>query len=262
MKIHRDGADIFYTVMGKGPDVVLVHPFPTRHEFWLPVAEVLASRYRIILPDLRGHGASTVGDGPATMQKHAADLAAVCRHADVTQAVFAGVSIGGYVLFEFWRSYRQHVRALVLSNTRAAADTAEVRTTRLRSVEDVLQSGPDPFLDSMLPKLIGQTTRRNRPDLVAQLRRMMQQTSEGIASVQRGMAERPDSVPTLSTIAVPTLIIAADEDTLTPVADAQLMHQGIRGSQLQVIPQAGHFAVQEKADDAVRIIRYFLDRLI
>lgn len=261
MNIHRDGADIFYTVMGKGPDVVLLHPFPTRHEFWLPVAQALGERYRIILPDLRGHGASTPGDGTATMQKHAADIAAICREAEVTKAVFAGVSIGGYVLFEFWRSYRQHVRALILSNTRAAADTEEGRATRLKSVEEVLQRGPDPFLDSMLPKLIGETSRRNRPDLVANIRLIMQQSGAGIASVQRGMADRPDSIPTLSTIGVPALIIAGEEDVLTPLADAQLMHQAIRGSQLQVIPQAGHFAIQEKADDAVRIIRHFLDRL-
>ncbi|HUS18973.1 MAG TPA: alpha/beta fold hydrolase [Terriglobales bacterium] len=261
MQVHNDGADIVYTTMGKGPDVVLLHPFPTSHAFWFPVAERLAQRYRLILPDLRGHGASAAGDRPATMEKHAADVAAVCRDAGVTRAVFGGISIGGYILFEFWRNYRDQVRALMLCNTKATADTAEARTTRLQAADDVLRRGPDAFLDSTLPKLVGESTRRNRPDIASQLRRMMQQSAAGISAVQRGMAERPDSLPTLPTINVPTLIIAGDEDTTTPLADAQLMQQKIPGSRLQVVPQAGHYAVQEKADDAHRIIRSFLDSL-
>ena len=261
MFVRSQDAEIFYTIMGQGPDVVLLHPFPATHAFWLPVAERLSQRYRVILPDLRGHGASGIGEGPASMQKHAADVASVCRAADVTRAVFGGVSIGGYILFEFWRSYRAQVRALMLCNTKASADTPEARTTRLQAADDVLQRGPDAFLDSMLPKLVGETTRRSRPDLAAHLRRMMQQKAERIAAVQRGMADRPDSLPTLPTINAPTLILAGDEDTLTPVADAQQMQQKIPGSVLQVIPQAGHYAVHEKAEDAHRILRGFLDSL-
>ena len=149
----------------------------------------------------------------------------------------------------------------MLCNTKASADTPEARTARLQAADDVLQRGPDAFLDTLLPKLVGETTRRNRPDLAAHLRRMMQQKAEGIAAVQRGMADRSDSLPTLPSINVPTLILAGDEDTLTPVADAQQMQQKIPGSVLQVIPQAGHYAVHEKAEDAHRILRGFLDSL-
>lgn len=261
MIVRTADAEIFYVIMGQGPDVVLLHPFPATHAFWLPVAYHLAQRYRVILPDLRGHGASTPGDGPATMQKHAADLDAVCRDAGVTTAVFGGVSIGGYILFDFWRRHRDRVRALILCNTKASADTPEARTARLDAAADVLARGPDAFLDATMPKLVGESTRRNRPGLAASLRRMMQQRAEGIAAVQQGMADRPDSVPTLSTISVPTLIIAGDEDTATPLADAQLMHTKIAASQLQVIPQTGHYGVHEKADEAHRIIRAFLDSL-
>src|SRR5512146_1438629 len=170
-----------------------------------PLAERLATRYRVILPDLRGHGDSEVGEGPATMEKHAADLARVCDAADAGRAVFAGVSIGGYILFEFWRRYRQRVRALVLSDTRAQADTQEGRANRLKTAEDVLQRGPEPFLDSMLPKLLGASTYQARPELVQAAKRMMMRTSaEGIAQVQHGMAARPDSVETLKTINVHT----------------------------------------------------------
>lgn len=265
MQVRSGDADIFYTVMGQGPDVVLLHPFPVTHAFWLPVAKKLSQRYRLILPDLRGHGASSIGDGSALMSKHAADVAAICKDAGVTRAVFGGVSIGGYILFEFWRTYRAagpaDVRALMLCNTKASDDTPVARTTRLQAAADILKNGPDPFLDATMPKLIGETTRRNRPDVGAQLRRMMQQPAANLSALQRGMADRPDSMPMLPTIDVPTLILAGDEDTTTPVADAQAMQQRIPASVLQVIPQAGHYAVHEKADDAHRIIRGFLDGL-
>jgi pimeloyl-ACP methyl ester carboxylesterase len=173
--------------------------------------------------------------------------------------VFAGESIGGYILFEFWRRFRERVAALVLCNTKATADTEEARANRLRAADDVEQRGVEPFVESMIPKLLGETTRRNRPDLVAAARTMMMHmTPAGTAAVQRGMADRPDSTATLPTITVPTLIVTGDEDTLTGAADAEFMHQRIPGSELKVIPRAGHYAVFEQAADAGRVTAQFL----
>src|SRR5271154_2931993 len=104
-KVTSGDAEICYEVMGDGPPVVLLHPFPANHEIWLPAAQALVTRYRVILPDLRGHGESGVGEGPATMAKHAADVARILDAEDVGRAPFVGVSIGGYVLFEFWRKF-------------------------------------------------------------------------------------------------------------------------------------------------------------
>src|SRR5271168_2608917 len=140
-------AEIVYRALGEGPPVVLLHPFPANHEFWLPVAHALATRYRIILPDLRGHGDSGVGEGPATMAKHAGDIASVMDDADIGRAPLIGVSIGGYALFEFWRRHRGRVAALVLCNTKAPADSAEARGARLRAANDVLERGTEPFFE-------------------------------------------------------------------------------------------------------------------
>lgn len=260
MHLASGDAHIFYQVRGDGPPVVLLHPFPANHDFWAPVADLLQGRYRLVIPDLRGHGESTPGDGPATMEKHAGDLARLCDATGIAKAVFAGVSIGGYILFEFWRRYRERVSALILANTRATADTEEGRANRLKSADDVEKHGPVPFIDSMVPKLLGQTTRTTRPDLVERARKMMRSmTVPGIAAVQRGMAARSDSVPTLKTIDVPLLILAGEEDTLTPVADAQQMHSNVAGSRLEVLPRAGHYAVFEQHEPAARLLRGFLD---
>src|SRR5580704_2521353 len=261
-RIKCSDAEIAYWVVGEGAPVVLLHPFPANHEFWLPVAGALAARFRIILPDLRGHGDSGVGEGPATMAKHALDMARVMDDAEVGRAALIGVSIGGYALFEFWRRFRGRVAALGLCNTKAPADSAEARAGRLQAANDVLERGTEPFFESMIPRLLGKTTRETRPDLVDGALRMMRKLSpEDVALVQRGMAERPDSVDTLKNINVPTLVVTGDEDVLTGLNEAELMRQHISGSQLRVIPKAGHYAPWEQPEEAGKLLRQFLDQI-
>jgi pimeloyl-ACP methyl ester carboxylesterase len=255
-------ADIAYWVLGDGPPVVLLHPFPANHEFWIPAAQVLITRYRVILPDLRGHGDSSIGEDPATMEKHAADLARVMDDADVGRAPLVGVSIGGYLLFEFWRRHRGRVAALGLCNTKAQADSSEARAGRLQTANDVLDRGTEPFFESMIPRLLGKTVRETRPDLVEGALRMMRNMSpDDVAQVQRGMAERADSVGTLKTINIPTLLMTGDQDILTGVNEAELMRRHISGSQLRIIPKAGHYSAWEQPEEAGKLLRQFLDQL-
>ncbi|MFZ1139842.1 MAG: alpha/beta fold hydrolase [Candidatus Sulfotelmatobacter sp.] len=261
-RIKSDDAEIVCWVLGGGPPVVLLHPFPANHEFWLPVAEVLATKYRVVMPDLRGHGDSGVGEGPATMEKHAADIARVMDNAGVGRAPLVGVSIGGYALFEFWRKHRGRVAALGLCNTKAPADGPEARAGRLQAANDVLERGTEPFFESMIPKVMARNTREMRPDLVdGALRMMRKMSAEDVAQVQRGMAARPDSIETLKTINVPTLLVTGDEDVMTGVNEAELMRQHIAGSQMRVIPKAGHYSPWEQPEEAARLLRQFLDGL-
>jgi 3-oxoadipate enol-lactonase len=259
-RVRSDDVEIFYEIRGSGPPVVLLHPFPCHHEFWNPVAEALDSRYRLILPDLRGHGDSEIGEGPALMPKHAGDVARVLDAAGVGKAAFVGCSIGGYVLFEFWRRFRARVISLVLCDTRPQSDTAEGRANRLKAAAAVLEQGTEPFIESMIPKLMGRTTVSTRPDLVDGARAMMRKMSaEDISLVLRGMAERPDSVADLKSINVPTLIVIGEEDVLSTVADGELMRQNIAGSQLKVVPKAGHYAPWEQPELVGKVLRQFLD---
>ncbi|HEY1730885.1 MAG TPA: alpha/beta fold hydrolase [Terriglobales bacterium] len=252
-------AQLFYEVQGAGPDVILLHPFPLNHSFWKAIADQLSTRYRVITPDLRAHGDSELGHVPATMARMADDLARLCREERITRAFFVGVSIGGYVLFEFWRRYREQVAALVLANTRAAAETTDSRANRLALADKVLREGTAGFIEDMLPKLMSPTTLSNRPDIVDAARRMMQKMSpQGIAGVQQGMADRTDSIASLKTINVPTLIITGADDSI-PHSEAELMRQNISGSRLAVIPKAGHYAALEQPEEFGRLLRGFFD---
>ncbi|MGB7602305.1 MAG: alpha/beta fold hydrolase [Candidatus Sulfotelmatobacter sp.] len=261
-RIKSGDAEIVYRVQGEGPPVVLLHPFPANHEFWLPVANTLSARYRLILPDLRGHGDSGVGEGPATMEKHAADIFRVMDDAEVGRAPLVGVSIGGYALFELWRRHRDRVAALGLCNTKAPADAPEARAARLQAANDVIERGTEPFFESMIPRLLGKSTRETRPDLVEGALRMMRKMSpDDVAKVQRGMAQRPDSVATLKTINVPTLLVTGEEDVLTGMSEAELMRQHIPNAQLRVLPKAGHYSPWEQPAEASRVLRQFLDEI-
>jgi pimeloyl-ACP methyl ester carboxylesterase len=261
-QIKSGDAEIAYRVLGEGSPVFLLHPFPVNHEFWLPVAQALSTRYRVILPDLRGHGGSGVGEGPATMEKHAADIARVMDDVGIGRAPLVGCSIGGYALFEFWRRHRGRVTALGLFNTKAPADSAEARAGRLQAANDVVERGTEPFFESMVPRLLGKSTRELRPDLVEGALRMMRKMSpEDVAQVQRGMAARPDSVDILKTINVPTVLVTGDEDILTGLNEAELMRQHISSSQLRVIPKAGHYSPWEQPEEAGKLLRQFLERV-
>jgi 3-oxoadipate enol-lactonase len=258
--VRSDDADIAYEVRGKGAPVVLLHPFPCHRDFWHPVAAALESRYRLILPDLRGHGDSEAGDGPAFMSKHAADIARILDSTGDGRAAFIVCSIGGYIFFEFWRRFRQRVSAIAICDSRPQPDSPEARTNRLNSAAAVLESGTEPFFDKMVPQLIGRTTVASRPDIIAGARAMMRKMSaEDVNQVLRGVAERPDSIPDLKSIDVPAMIAIGEEDVLSTPADGELMRQHIRGSRLSVIPKAGHYAPYEQPEMVGPLLRQFLN---
>jgi 3-oxoadipate enol-lactonase len=262
MNVPNGDVLLFSETHGSGAPLVLLHPFPTNHKFWQPLLPYLAPRYRVLTPDLRGAGESNAGDGAATMTKHADDVDRICAAAGLGKAVFVGLSIGGYVLFEFWRRHAERVAALVFADTRATPDAPEARANRLKSIADVQLHGPAPFIEGMVPKLLGESTRKNRPDVArAAIAIMNESTVAGIAALQQGMAERPDSVPTLKTITVPTLIVVGAEDTLTPPSDAEQMQQGIAGSKLVKVPGAGHLSAFEQPEVWGKGLRAFLDAL-
>jgi 3-oxoadipate enol-lactonase len=261
-RVRSGDAEIVYEVLGDGPPLILLHPFPAHHGFWLPAVQALLTRYRVILPDLRAHGDSEAGEGPATMEKHANDLARVCDDAGVGHAVFGGASIGGYILFEFLRRYPDRISGLILSCTRPQADTPESRAARLKTADEVVERGAEWFVDSMIPKLLGQTLRDMRPDRVREIREMLLKMSpQDIAQVQQGMAARPDSIATLKTINVPTLLMMGAEDSLVPPSEGELMRRHIRRSRLLVIPKAGHYACWEEPAEAGRLLRQFMDSI-
>ncbi len=264
---YSEGSKLFYTTLGAGPAVVLLHPTPVDHRFWLPVAEILAAKYRVILPDLRGHGQSELGEGPITVEKLAADVGRLLDHLEIGRALFGGCSIGGYTLYEIWRTMAARVEALAFCCSKPQADTDGARAKREETIATVRERGTAEFIESNLETLMGSTARRRWPEKVVAVREMMQAVPvESIVAVQRGLAARPDSVVTARSMRVPCCVIAGGEDAGSTPADMKMLTEQIRnggyGAEYNEIPDAGHFAPFEQPELVARILGRFFDSVI
>jgi 3-oxoadipate enol-lactonase len=243
------------------PVVLLVHGFPLNRSMWDPQLGVLRARARVIAPDLRAFGASEAGPpGPLTMQQHADDLAALLDALGIDRVIYCGLSMGGYIGFAFWRAHRERIQALILADTRATVDAPEGRHARLvmADLAETLNS-PQPAVDGMLPKMFSPTLRAG--SVQEQLLRgmMLGSTPRAVADGQRGLAARPDSVPVLESIDVPTLVIVGEHDALTPPHESELMVSKLPHARLVTIDQAGHMANLENPSAFNAALEEFLD---
>lgn len=247
-----------YDDVGAGPAVVFLHGFPHDRSLWATQLGAFADRARCIAPDLRGLGASSAGF-PCSMAEYADDVAALLDALSVADAVLVGLSMGGFVALAFWRRYRSRVRALVLAHTRAAADTDEMRARRRRLVQVARSEGARAVADLEIGGMLGATTRARNPALVTATHRMLALAPvAGVVGALDAMVRRPDSRDLLSTIDVPTLIIAGDEDVIVPASEARVMHEEIAGSRLEVLMGAGHLSNIERPAAFNHVIGEFL----
>jgi 3-oxoadipate enol-lactonase len=233
--------------LGSGLVLLFVHGFPLDHTMWQAQIDEFSQRYRVLAPDLRGFGQSTLGDGLVTMRRYADDLAAMLDRLSVkNKIVFCGISMGGYIAWQFWQKYAERLAALVLCDTRAVADTPQAKTGRAELAARVKAAGPQAAADAMLPKLFGPESQRDHPAAVAKTRAaILRNSPAGIAAALDGMANRPDASDTLAGINVPTLVIVGELDTLSPPAEMRGIADSIPGAQFSLIPAAGHMSPLE-----------------
>ena len=256
---HVNGVKIAYELHGKGEPVLFVHGFPLSRRLWQHLVGPLQDRYTLIMPDFRGMGDSDA-TAAATMADYADDLAGLLDAiGENRRVVVVGLSMGGYIAFEFFRRHGERVRALVLADTKADADTPEAAKGRLETAEKVKAGGSAVVAEAMTPKLFAKSADKA---LIEEWRGVMAATKpEGVVAALSALASRPDSTGTLGQIRVPTLIVVGEEDGITPPASSKAMHDGILGSKLEIISGAGHMTPVEKPREFVAAMRSFLDSL-
>jgi 3-oxoadipate enol-lactonase len=260
--IQLDDIQLAYDSTGSGSPIVFVHGYPFNRTLWSDQVAALSDRYRIITVDLRGFGESSSSGSPATMSRMAQDVARLMDELNISKAVLAGLSMGGYVLLSFYKQFAHRVSALVLADTRASADNEEGKKVRVQQAETILAEGMAGTADAMLQKLLTPETVAKRADIVKRVRDMMVRTKpEGAAAALMGMASREDQTDLLSQIKCPTLILVGRTDPLTPVENSELMHQKINDSKLIVIENAAHVSNIEQVDQFNAELRAFLDEL-
>jgi pimeloyl-ACP methyl ester carboxylesterase len=210
---------------------------------WDAQLTLAASGWRVIAPHLRGMDGGEWDPETTSMDDYAGDVIDLLDGLHVHEAVIAGLSLGGYVAFAIFRHAHRYFRGLVLADTRAEADTPEGVEGRRTALALLHERGPRAIADDVIPKLLGATTRAGNPDVVERVRDLILSNSErAIAGAIQALMTRPDSTPILSSIHCPTLVIVGAEDTLTPLALSETLHARIAGSELVVVPGAGHLS--------------------
>ena len=244
--------------------LVLVHAFPLGAAMWEGQAKALPAGWRLIAPDMRGFGGSTLSEPDAnpSIDDFADDVIDLLRELGITSPVVGGLSMGGYVILALLRRAPALPRAVILADTRASADTPEGRANRRSMLALVDREGPSGVSRDMMPKLLGKTTLESRPDVEPLVRRLIkQQSPAAIRAAILRMMDRPDSFATLQHVAVPILIVTGEEDSLTPVDDARKMHAAQPNAELVIVPSAGHLANLETPDAFNAALSGFLSRV-
>jgi 3-oxoadipate enol-lactonase len=231
----------------QGHPLLLVHGFPLDHTIWQPQIDFFVDHCRVIAPDLRGFGRSGLTAGTATMERMADDLVALLDALNITdKVIFCGLSMGGYVGWQFWRKYRHRVLAMIMCDTRAVPDTPEAADGRRKLAATTLKDGPSAAAKIMLPKMFAPATWDEQPELVERVRAMMERNPPaGTAAALEGMAIRPDARALLPTIDVPALVVVGEHDSISTVDEMREIADAIPDAGWVAVPNAGHLAVAE-----------------
>lgn len=245
-----DGTRLAYLDEGRGIPLVLVHGFPFDHTMWQGQWAALAGRCRVLAPDLRGFGRSGVTPGTVTMERFADDLAEMLQAADVREpVVLGGLSMGGYIVLAFWRKYASRVRALVLCDTRAEADTPAGAEGRRETADRVEREGAEWLAQAMPGRVFSPNTLAAEPQRIEACREVIRRLPPaGIAAASRGMAQRADSTELLGGITVPTLVVVGEDDAISPPGDMVALAGRLPSARCVRVPRAGHMAPLENPE--------------
>jgi pimeloyl-ACP methyl ester carboxylesterase len=239
--------------------LLLIHAFPMNARMWEGQLKFADEGWRVLAPQLRGFDGGDGDPAAQSMDDYAGDIIDLLDGLHVHEAIVGGLSMGGYIAFALLRHAPRYFRGLILADTRPQADPpagVQGRTEMLALVRD---KGAGAVADQMLPRLLGETTRRERPDIVGRTRALMLANSaEAIAGAIVALRDRPDSTPVLENIHCPTLIVVGDEDAITPPELSEGMQHAIAGSELVVIRRCGHLANLEQPEEFNTALARFL----
>ncbi len=254
---------ISVNIAGEGLPLVLLHGFPLDHRLWLQQLDRLSAYYRVIAPDLRGFGQSTLTDGSYSLTDLAEDVEQVRQHLTDNQPIaLCGLSMGGYVAFEYWRCHSKSLTALILTNTKPEADSEQARLARHVMIERARTLGSWQAVSEMLPKLLSGNHLAERGAAYQAAEQMLRAcTADAVISAQRAMATRSDFISSLPALHTPTLVIAGEEDAIAPPTATRKWAAVIPNSQCHVLADAAHLTPLEQPQQFNQLVHEFLESL-
>jgi pimeloyl-ACP methyl ester carboxylesterase len=238
--------------------IVLLHAFPLSHLLWDQLEPIPG--YQFIKPDFPGFSNEPLAAPGLTLELAAQQLERRLTDQKIPKPfVLAGISMGGYWAFEYYRQFPDQMSRLILISTKTSADKPEGRQNRLNMADRVEKEGISYLPEALIPGLLGKTTLADKPEVKHQVTDWINHTPpQAVALAQRAMANRRDQTALLSQIKTPTLIMAGREDSLIPSTEAEAMSQLIPNSQLKLIDQVGHLIPIESPQLFQKTLEKFL----
>ena len=255
--------NLSYDDLGEGSiPIIFLHGYPFDKTMWQNQLDFLKSSNRVIACDIRGFGKSKDEESALRIDLFAADLIKFMDKLNIDKAIICGLSMGGFIALNAMRKFPERFEALILCDTQCIADTAEVKAKRYKTIDEIKAGGATEFSEGFTKSVFHENSLSDKKELVDALRSVVFANSEHIITMGlTALAERTETCTTLGAITVPTLIICGREDTVTPLAQSEYMHENIKGSILQVIDHAGHVSNLEHPDEFNKHLLGFLNGL-
>jgi pimeloyl-ACP methyl ester carboxylesterase len=228
---------------GTGDAVLFLHAFTLDASQWDHQVAALSGDMRCVRVDLWGCGTSPPPPvGEPSLDGFAASVLTALDSRDIDRVALVGLSMGGYLAFAVWRLAPERIRALVLCNTRAAADADAPRDERLAMAERVeREQSVESIVEPMVARLLSHGAQAEAHIVDPVRGRIRRCAPAGIAFAQRAMAARPDSTGLLASINVPALVIAGTHDAIVPASEVRAMAGSIPGARYAEL-DCGHLS--------------------
>lgn len=252
--------NLSYSDIGEGDiPIIFLHGYPFDKTMWESQLDFLRSSHRVIACDIRGFGASKDEESSLSIDLFADDLIQFMDKLSIDRAIVCGLSMGGFIALNAHHRFPRRFEALILCDTQCIADTPEVKEKRYATIDKIAEHGVADFNEEFIGSVFHKDSFSTKVELVEKIRRVVFANSQQI--ITKGLialAERSETCSMLSEVALPTLIICGREDTVTPLAQSEFMHETIEGSVLHVIDQAGHLSNLEHPHEFNDLLLTFL----
>jgi len=259
MKLQNRSLEIAYHDIGEGTPCLLLHGFCGSSAYWDELIPLLAPQFRLIVPDLPGHGQSSVPEQPYPIEAYADDLNQLLRQLQIDQAVWFGHSMGGYITLAAAERHASDLIAFGLIHSTANPDDEKGKQNRDKSMQTIEQDGIETFIDGLIPKLFAPQHLTAMPEKVEKAKSIGRRTPPlGARIALMAMKNRPDRNVVLQTTELPVFLAAGKNDQIVPPEKVFTVENELQNR--VVIEQAGHMSMMEDPEFLANAMKRFLKR--
>ncbi|GAB6992436.1 alpha/beta fold hydrolase [Paenibacillus pini] len=259
-KVLCDGYTLCYAEQGQGEPIVLLHGYCGSSEYWDKVVPLLSDKYRVIVPDLRGHGHSDAPLGAYSIEQMADDVMKLLDELKIDKVTLFGHSLGGYITLSFTQRYASRLNGFGLIHSTGFPDSDEAKEKRLNAISTIQSEGITTFIDGMVPGLFTPENAESNPEFIQKVKEIGYQTPpQGAAGVALAMRERPDRRDVISASVLPILLVAGEKDKLIPAEKTFTVDKP--NVTQAVIAGAGHMSMFEAPEELAKVMKAYLENI-